>query len=87
MNGHLGLFANCSRSQLMDATAYVGATLPGAAEHSKVRDNEILIEGGVFIDPIDALRIGIDYAQYRDTYTDAVTAVNHSVQASGFLFF
>ncbi len=92
VDGHLAIFGSFSRSKLSDSDQFAGqATAPTMANPagtpSRVRDNEMMYDVGLFGDPVDALRIGIDYAHYADTYTDGVTATNHSVQAVGFLFF
>jgi hypothetical protein len=58
------------------------ATNPAAA-----RKHVTMIEGGAFVDATQAIRIGVDYAQIRDTYQDGVVARNWAAQSSAFLFF
>jgi hypothetical protein len=79
VSGKVGLFANFSRSQLHNPELY------GIA--SKVRDNEIFCNAGFFVDIIEAVRVGLDYGRFDDTYADGVHAINHAVQFTGFLFF
>ena len=79
MGGRLTLFSNFSRSYLHDADQL------GAA--AKVRRSEIFCNAGLFVDPSDALRFGVDYGRFDDEYADGVHAVNHAVQLTGFLFF
>lgn len=79
INGRIGLFVNFARTQLMDSNMY--------ANQSKVRDNEMFYNGGIFGDLSAAIRLGVDYAYYDDQYADGVHATTHAVQGTAFFFF
>jgi hypothetical protein len=79
VGGRVALFGNFSHSQLANAT-----TFPSPA---KVRDHESFYDAGVFVDPTESLRFGVDYAHIDDVYADGVKAKNDTGQISGFLFF
>jgi hypothetical protein len=79
VGGRVGLFANYGLAKLHDAASY-----PNPA---RVRDHESSIGGGFFVDPIEAVRFGLDYAHIEDVYADGVTAKNEAAQVSGFFFF
>ncbi|UQA56722.1 hypothetical protein [Polyangium aurulentum] len=79
VGGRVGIFANYSRLQLHDASTYPNP--------SRVRDHESFYDVGFFVDPMEAVRFGLDYAHIDDVYADGVTASNDAVQITGFLFF
>ena len=76
---HLGLFANFSRSQLLESDMYVSP--------AKVRDTETFYNAGFFVDITQAIRVGADWAYFDDLYADGVHATTHAVQGVGFFFF
>jgi hypothetical protein len=41
----------------------------------------------LFVDPVSAVRFGLDYANTRTTYVDGIAAINHRIQFSGFFIF
>jgi hypothetical protein len=41
----------------------------------------------LFVDPVPAVRIGAEYANFNDVYVDGTHAINHRVQLSGFFIF
>lgn len=79
VHGRVAVFANYSRSQLHDAGSY-----PSPA---RVRDHESFFNGGIFFDPFESLRFGLDYAHIEDVYADNVKANNEAAQMTGFFFF
>jgi hypothetical protein len=80
LEGRLGLFAGYYRLDVKNLGDF--ATNPAAA-----RKHVAMAEGGAFVDATQAIRIGVDYAQIRDTYQDGTVARNWAVQSSMFLFF
>lgn len=40
-----------------------------------------------FVDPIPAVRVGLEYANFHTTYVDGVNAIDHRGQLSGFFIF
>ena len=41
----------------------------------------------LFVDPVPAVRIGLEYANFNTMYTDSQHAINHRAQLSGFFIF
>jgi hypothetical protein len=41
----------------------------------------------LFAQVTPAFRAGVEYANFHDVYVDNINAINHRVQASGFLIF
>jgi hypothetical protein len=58
-----------------------------AANATKVRDHEDLINVSLFGDPYPGVRFGLQYEHFADTYVDSVTAINHRGQLSGWYMF
>jgi len=44
-------------------------------------------DANVFTDPVPGVRMGLEYANTRDTYVNGVFAINHRVQLSAFFIF
>ena len=53
----------------------------------QVRSSEDWWDANVFVDPLDSLRVGLEFAQFLDHYVDGFTATNNRVQLSGFFIF
>ena len=41
----------------------------------------------LFTDPVPGIRLGLQYANTRDTYVNGIFAINYRVQVSGFFIF
>jgi hypothetical protein len=41
----------------------------------------------LFVDPVPAIRVGAEYANFNTQYVDGAHAINHRVQLSGFFIF
>jgi hypothetical protein len=41
----------------------------------------------IFVDPVPAIRVGAEYANFNTQYVDGAHAINHRVQLSGFFIF
>ena len=61
--------------------------MAATANGARIFNKSDWVEGCFFIDPNAALRFGIDYAWYRQTYLDGVKATNNHVQLSAFYIF
>jgi hypothetical protein len=57
------------------------------ASTGQVRSSEDWWDANVFVDPLDSLRVGLEFAQFIDHYVDGFTATNNRVQLSGFFLF
>ena len=58
-----------------------------AYAQSKIRDHELWYDFNVMGDPYPGVRMGLEYANFRDSYLDGTEAVNHRLQFSGFYIF
>ncbi|MFO0675531.1 MAG: hypothetical protein U0169_03295 [Polyangiaceae bacterium] len=54
---------------------------------ARVRDHSLYVSGAAFADVTPAVRVGLEYSNYQDTYADAQTATNHRFQTSFFYLF
>ena len=79
LNGRSWISANYSH---MDSN---NAKLHGAP--NKVRNAEDWFDVNLFGDVTPAVRIGLEYAWFRDEYADGNTPINHRVQLSAFYLF
>jgi hypothetical protein len=57
------------------------------ADQAQVRKGEDWWDANVFFDPINAVRVGLEFATFYDHYVDGYTAKNYRAQASGFFIF
>jgi hypothetical protein len=63
------------------------ANLPSLATRAKVRADEYWYDANLFVEPVTAVRVGLEYANFRDVYGDGTDATNHRFQLSGFFLF
>jgi hypothetical protein len=54
---------------------------------TQVRKSEDWWDANVFFDPVNAVRVGLEFASFQDHYVDGFTATNYRAQASGFFVF
>lgn len=54
---------------------------------SALRASETWFDANIFVQPLPALRIGAEYANFNDKYVDGQSAINHRLQLSGFFIF
>jgi hypothetical protein len=59
----------------------------GSNVNSKIIDKSDFADGNLFVDATQAIRFGLEYAWFRQTYLDGVKGTNHRVQFSGFYIF
>lgn len=57
------------------------------ASTAQVRKSETWWDANFFFDPVNSVRVGVEFAQFLDTYVDGYTATNDRVQVSGFFLF
>jgi hypothetical protein len=85
--------ANYSHTQSANAPRFVRnnvAAVPTAYNLTYaglVRESEDWFDFNVFGDVAPGVRIGLEYANFNDRYSDGVHAINHRLQASGFFLF
>jgi hypothetical protein len=79
LNGRSWVSANYSHTDSNNAA------LHGAA--NKVRTREDWFDVNLFGDVTPAVRLGLEYAFFRDQYADGNTPINHRVQLSAFYLF
>jgi hypothetical protein len=54
---------------------------------SALRAGEDWFDANLFFDPVQAVRVGVEYANFNDRYVDGQHAINHRMQLSGFFIF
>jgi len=65
----------------------IGALGGTAATNAKIFDRSDFADGNLFIDATQAIRFGLEYAWFRQTYLDGVKGSNSRVQFSAFYIF
>jgi hypothetical protein len=78
-DGKAWISGNYSHAQSANSHYY------GAA--AKTRAAEDWFDVNFFVDPVPAIRVGAEYANFNDCYVDGTHAINHRVQLSGFYLF
>ena len=69
------------------ATTAPVATDDNYVNAANVRQAEDFFNACLFVDPLESVRVGIEYAHYDDKYVDGVHAIHHRGQLSGFFLF
>jgi len=78
-SGKVWLSANYSHMSSSNAHAF--------GSPQRVWDKSNWADGNVFVDVTPAVRLGVAFAWFNQTYVDATDATNYRVQMSGFLLF
>jgi len=78
--------ANYSHMSSNDIKNIVVGT-SGSNVNTKIFDKSDFADGNLFVDATQAIRFGLEYAWFRQTYLDGVKGTNHRVQFSGFYIF
>jgi hypothetical protein len=79
VDGRLWISGNYSHIESANSHFYGDPTKTTAAED--------WFDVNLFVDPMDALRFGLEYSNFNTMYVDGVHAINHRVQLSGFFIF
>ena len=95
VNGHAWVSANYSRMQSANTHDYArpdSTTLPDPqtayfVPAAQVRDSLDWFDVNVFVDVVEPVRLGLEYANFHDHYVDGISAINHRVQLSAFFLF
>jgi hypothetical protein len=80
-DGKLWVSSNFSRLSSSNAFTFKAA---GAAT---TRNNELFADANLFFDATPSVRLGFEYAWFRDSFNDGTFAVNHRYQLSAFYIF
>jgi hypothetical protein len=62
-------------------------TPPPLSNANKLFDTSYWADGNLFVDANAAVRFGLEYAYFHQTYLDGTAAKNNRVQLSGFYLF
>jgi hypothetical protein len=54
---------------------------------TKLTKAEDWLDANLFVDPVSAVRVGVEYSNFRTMYADGFHAANHRLQLSGFFIF
>lgn len=95
LGGKVWISGNVSHVVSSNSSQYArsNADIPNALEYffpasqSQVRHGEDWWDANLFFDPINAVRVGLEFATFMDHYVDGYTATNYRAQASGFFIF
>jgi hypothetical protein len=83
VDGKVWISGNYSHISSDNTHYYVTAAAPTSA----VRAGEDWFDVNLFFDPVNAIRVGLEYANFNDRYVDGQHAINHRGQLSGFFVF
>jgi hypothetical protein len=83
VDGKVWISGNYSHISSDNTHYYVTAAAPTSA----VRAGEDWFDVNLFFDPVSAIRVGLEYANFNDRYVDGQHAINHRGQLSGFFVF
>jgi len=83
LDGRMWVSSNYSHLSSDNAAKYASSLITGARKH------EDFVDANLFADVLPSVRLGLEYAFFRDVYSDAGStfAVNHRVQLSAFYLF
>jgi hypothetical protein len=85
LDGKFWISGNYSHSESANTHYYAGTGQ--AASATGARSSEDWFDVNLFVDPTPSVRVGAEYANFNDHYTDGVSVTNHRVQMSGFFIF
>jgi hypothetical protein len=83
-DGKLWISGNYSRLQSANIHYYAEGTI-GSSSSLMHADN--WFDVNLFVDPLPAVRFGVEFATTKTTYVDSIYAINHRGQLSGFFIF
>lgn len=83
-DGKLWISGNYSRLQSANMHYYTEGTI-GSSSSLMHADN--WFDVNLFVDPLPAVRFGVEFATTKTTYVDSIYAINHRGQLSGFFIF
>jgi hypothetical protein len=89
VDGKVWVSGNYSRTQSANMHYYaVGTTAnPNPGTRTSLMGSENWFDVNLFVEPVPAIRFGIEYANTKTTYVDGLYAINHRGQLSGFFIF
>jgi hypothetical protein len=86
-NGKMFVSANYSHTDAQNTHFYAN-TAPGySTTPAKAMSVYDWFDFNLFVDPVPAVRVGFEYANFNTQYVDGVHAINHRGQLSGFFIF
>jgi hypothetical protein len=88
-NGNFWIATNFSRTTMSDVASY-GFTIPGAltaAQQAGLYTKAMWFDANLMWQVLPAVRFGVEYSQYRQTYLDGVEAKTHRGQFTGWFLF
>jgi hypothetical protein len=84
VNGKVWVSGNYSHIESANSHYYTVGTLGSPKSVMKATD---WFDVNLFLDPVPAVRFGLEYANTNSLYVDGIHAINHRVQFSGFFIF
>jgi hypothetical protein len=85
VDGKLWISGNYSHQQSANSHDYAASS--GAVDRTATLYAQDWFDFNLFVDPVPGVRVGVEYANTRDTYVDGLFSVNHRGQMSGFFIF
>ncbi len=85
VDGKLWISGNYSHQESANSHDYAASS--GKIDRTATLLAQDWFDVNLFVDPVPGVRVGLEYANTRDTYVDGIFAVNHRGQMSGFFIF
>jgi len=85
VEGKLWISGNYSHQESANSHYYAASS--GSVDRTALLLAQDWFDVNLFVDPVPGVRVGMEYANTRDTYVDGIFAVNHRGQISGFFIF
>jgi hypothetical protein len=85
VDGKLWVSGNYSHMESANSHFYANGSTAGTTK--SVMAAEDWFDVNLFVDPVPAVRFGLEYANTNTMYVDGIHAINHRVQFSGFFIF
>lgn len=87
LEGRLWVAGNYSRTKSANAKDFLPNGAMGAPDPTRVWDTKEFFNVALFGDPTPAVRFGIEFSRFKDTYVDKTVATSYRGQFDAYMFF
>ncbi len=85
VDGKVWISGNYSHQESANSHDYAASS--GSVDRTATLHAQDWFDVNFFVDPVPGVRVGLEYANTRDSYVDGLFSVNHRGQVSGFFIF
>jgi hypothetical protein len=87
LEGRLSVAGTYSRTKSANAKDFLPNGAMGVPDTTRVWDTKEFFSVALFGDPTPAVRFGVEFSRFRDTYIDKTVATNYRGQFDAYMFF